>query len=82
MPRRETAVFTDAEPAALELTERGTRIADASGVSDDARANAAGHHDEEQLMASYARSPSSTSFNRLNVLTEQRGGDYQPGQFR
>src|SRR5215472_3473687 len=37
---REAKVFTEAERAALELTEQGTRIADAAGgVTDDAWAN-------------------------------------------
>lgn len=31
---RETTVFTDAERAALELTEQGTRLADTSGITD------------------------------------------------
>ncbi len=44
---RESSVFSDAERAALELTEQGTRIADgAGGVSDEAWANAAAHFDE------------------------------------
>ena len=39
---REATVFTEAERAALELTEQGTRIADAAGgVTDEAWANAA-----------------------------------------
>src|SRR5215831_10064726 len=42
---REAKVFTDAERAALELTEQGTRIADAGGVTDEAWANAAKHYD-------------------------------------
>ena len=38
---REATVFTEAERAALELTEQGTRIADsAGGVTDQAWANA------------------------------------------
>src|SRR5437870_11958154 len=38
---REATVFTEAERAALELTEEGTRIADvAGGVSDDVWARA------------------------------------------
>jgi alkylhydroperoxidase family enzyme len=46
----ESTVFTDAERAALELTEQGTRIADgAGGVTDEAWANAAGHYDDDQL---------------------------------
>ena len=49
---REATVFTEAERAALELTEQGTRIADAAaGVTDDAWANAVKHYDEEQLAA-------------------------------
>ena len=47
---REATVFTEAERAALELTEQGTRIADgAGGVTDEAWANAAKHYDEDQL---------------------------------
>jgi AhpD family alkylhydroperoxidase len=39
---REAKVFTEAERAALELAEQGTRIADAAGgVTDEAWANAA-----------------------------------------
>jgi alkylhydroperoxidase family enzyme len=50
--RREATVFTEAERAALELTEQGTRIADAAGgVTDEAWANAAKHYDDDQLAA-------------------------------
>jgi alkylhydroperoxidase family enzyme len=43
---REATVFTEAERAALELTEQGTRIADAAcGVTDQAWAHAAQHYD-------------------------------------
>ena len=49
---REATVFTEAERAALELAEQGTRIADAAGgVTDEAWANAAKHYDEDQLAA-------------------------------
>ncbi len=48
---REAMVFTEAEKAALELTEQGTRLADGAGVSDEAWANAARHYDDEQLGA-------------------------------
>src|SRR4051812_27505210 len=44
---RESTVFTDAERAALELTEHGTRIADAAGgVPDEVWERAAKHYDE------------------------------------
>jgi AhpD family alkylhydroperoxidase len=77
---RETTVFTDAERAALELTEQGTRLADAGRVTDEAWANAAKHYDEEQLTALVSLIAVINAFNRLNVITQQRGGDYQPRQ--
>jgi AhpD family alkylhydroperoxidase len=79
---REATVFTDAERAALELTEQGTRIADAAGgVSDEAWANAAKHYDEEQLAALVSIIALINAYNRMNVLVQQPAGDYQPGQF-
>src|SRR5215471_7870262 len=42
---RDATVFSEAERAALELTEEGTRTADAAhGVSDEVWANAAKHY--------------------------------------
>jgi hypothetical protein len=80
---REATVFTEAERAALELTEQGTRIADAAGgVTDEAWADAAKHYDEEQLTALVSLIAIINSFNRLNVIIRQPAGDYQPGQFR
>jgi AhpD family alkylhydroperoxidase len=79
---REANVFTEAERAALELTEQGTRIADAAGgVTDDAWDNAAKHYDEDQLAALVCLIALINSYNRLNVITRQAGGDYQPGQW-
>jgi AhpD family alkylhydroperoxidase len=79
---REATVFTDAERAALELTEQGTRIADAApGVSDEAWANAAKHYDDDQLAALVAVIAHINAWNRLNVITRQPAGDYQPGQY-
>ncbi|MFI6504516.1 carboxymuconolactone decarboxylase family protein [Nonomuraea typhae] len=79
---REAKVFTEAERAALELTEQGTRIADAAGgVSDEAWADAAKHYDEDQLAALVALISLINSFNRLNVIIQQPAGDYQVGQF-
>jgi AhpD family alkylhydroperoxidase len=79
---RESTVFTDAERAALELAEQGTRIADASGgVTDEAWANAAKHYDDEQLAALVSLIALINAFNRVNVTVRQPGGDYQPGQF-
>lgn len=78
---REAKVFSDAERAALELTEEGTRIADGTGVSDEAWANAAKHFDENQLAALASLIALINAYNRLNVITQQPAGDYQPGMF-
>jgi AhpD family alkylhydroperoxidase len=79
---REATVFTEAERAALELTEQGTRIADAAGgVTDEAWANAAKHYDEDQLAALVLRIALINTWNRLNVITRQPAGDYRPGQW-
>ncbi|MFI0941625.1 carboxymuconolactone decarboxylase family protein [Streptomyces sp. NPDC021020] len=78
---REATVFTEAERAALALTEAGTRIADSAGVPDDVWAEAARHYDEEQLTALVCLIGVINVYNRLNVLTRQPAGDYQPGQF-
>jgi AhpD family alkylhydroperoxidase len=78
---RESKVFTDAERAALELAEQGTRMADAAGgVTDEAWANAAQHYDEEQLAALVCLIALINASNRLGVIPQLRGGDYQPGQ--
>ncbi|MDG4820529.1 carboxymuconolactone decarboxylase family protein [Asanoa sp. WMMD1127] len=79
---REATVFTEAERAALELAEQGTRIADAAGgVSDEAWAAAAKHYDEEQLGALVAAIAIINTFNRFNVMVQQPAGGYQPGMF-
>ena len=79
---REATVFTDAERAALELTEQGTRIADAAGgVSDEVWANAAKHYDSDQLAALVVTIAVINTYNRFNVICANQGGDYQPGQW-
>lgn len=79
---REATVFTEAERAALELAEQGTRVADAAGgVSDAVWAYAAKHYDQEQLTALVFLVSFMNMVNRLNVITQQPAGDYEPGQF-
>jgi AhpD family alkylhydroperoxidase len=79
---RDAKVFTDAERAALELTEQGTRIADASGgVTDEVWANAAKHYDDDELAALVSLIALINAYNRLNVIVRQPAGDYQPGQW-
>ncbi|MGP3977124.1 carboxymuconolactone decarboxylase family protein [Streptomyces sp. 8N114] len=79
---REATVFTEAERAALELTEEATRIADAAGgVPDEVWANAAKHYDEDQLGALVGVITVINAFNRANAMLRMPAGDYQPGQF-
>ena len=79
---RDATVFTEAERAALELTEQGTRVADAAGgVNDDAWALAAKHYDDEQLGALVSLIALINTYNRLNIITRQPAGNYQPGQW-
>lgn len=79
---RDAKVFTEAERAALEITEQGTRIADAAGgVSDEAWASAAKHYDADQLAAIVVTIAVINAYNRFNVISKNQGGDYQPGQW-
>ena len=79
---RDARVFTDAERAALELAEQGTRIADAAGgVTDEAWANAAKHYDSEQLAGLVSLIAVINAYNRFNVILQNPGGDYVPGQW-
>jgi AhpD family alkylhydroperoxidase len=79
---RDAKVFTDAERAALELAEQGTRIADgAGGVTDEAWANAAKYYDTDQLAALVCTIGLINLYNRGNVMLQNQGGDYQPGQW-
>ncbi|WP_409239997.1 carboxymuconolactone decarboxylase family protein [Streptomyces sp. PA5.6] len=77
---REAKVFTEAERAALELAEQGTRIADAAeGVTDEAWANAAKYYNEDELAALVSLISFMNTVNRMNVITQQSGGDYEVG---
>jgi AhpD family alkylhydroperoxidase len=79
---RETTVFTDAERAALELAEEGTRLADAChGVSDETWDQARKHYDEDQLAALVYLVALVNAANRLGVIVRNQGGSYEPGMF-
>ncbi|AGP52255.1 carboxymuconolactone decarboxylase family protein [Streptomyces rapamycinicus] len=79
---REATVFTEAERAALELAEQGTRVADAAGgVTDEAWANAAKHFDDDQLVALISLIAIINGYNRVNIINQQPAGGYQVGQF-
>ncbi|MFF4244811.1 carboxymuconolactone decarboxylase family protein [Streptomyces sp. NPDC001822] len=79
---REATVFTEAERAALELAEQGTRITDApGGISDEVWARGAKHYDEDQLTALVVLISFMNTANRLNIIARQPAGDYEVGQF-
>src|SRR5690606_29204446 len=78
---REAGVFTEAERAALELAEQGTRVADAGeGVSDEVWTRAAVHYDQEQLTALVFLVAFMNTANRLNIIARQPAGDYAVAQ--
>ncbi|MFC4337118.1 carboxymuconolactone decarboxylase family protein [Salininema proteolyticum] len=65
---RESPLFTEAERAALALTESATRIADRpDSVSDEVWDAAAGNFNEEQLSAILLMIGMTNLANRLNV---------------
>jgi len=79
---RESTVFTEAEQAALELAEEGTRIADAHhGVSDQTWAQVRKHYDDDQIVALVSLIAMINASNRLNVIVRNPGGSYEPGMF-
>jgi AhpD family alkylhydroperoxidase len=72
---REAPYFTDAERAALALTEAATRISDrADPVPDDIWDEAARHYDEKELASLVLAIASINVWNRLNVATRQIAG--------
>ena len=72
---RETPFFTDAERAALALTEAVTRISDqADPVPDEVWDEAARHYDEQTLASLVLAIASINVWNRLNVATGQMAG--------
>ena len=79
---RESTVFTEAERAALALTEEGTRLADAHhGVSDETWAQVDKHYDDDQIAALVSLVAQINAANRLGVILHQKGGSYEPGMF-
>lgn len=74
---RETPYFTEAERAALALTEAATRLADRPDpVPDDIWTEAARHYDEAQLAALVVAIATINAFNRINATTRQITGDW------
>jgi AhpD family alkylhydroperoxidase len=74
---RETPYFSDAERAALELTEAVTRIADRSDpVADEVWDEVARHYDEKQLGALVLAIAQINAWNRINAATRQITGEW------
>jgi AhpD family alkylhydroperoxidase len=72
---REAPYFTDAERAALALTEAATRLADrADPVPDEIWEEATRHYDERGLAAIILMIGVTNLFNRLNATVRQVAG--------
>jgi AhpD family alkylhydroperoxidase len=74
---REAPYYSDAERAALALTEAASRLSDrADPVPDEVWKEAARHYNETQLSALVMSIGLINLWNRLNAATRQVGGDY------
>jgi len=73
---RDAPYFTDAERAALALTEAVTRLSDrADPVTDEIYDQAAQHYDEPALAALILAIANINVWNRLNASTKQVAGE-------
>jgi AhpD family alkylhydroperoxidase len=76
---RDAPYFSDAERAALALTEAATRVADKGDpVSDQVWDEAARHYDEQGLSALLIAITAINVWNRLNASTRQVSGAWRP----
>ncbi len=76
---RDAPYFSDAERAALALTEAVTRLADRDDpVPDHIWAAAAAHYDDKQLAGLVLAIANINIWNRLNAATRQVAGFWQP----
>jgi AhpD family alkylhydroperoxidase len=74
---RDAPYFSDAERAALALTEAGTRLADKSDpVPDEVFDEAAKHYDQPALAALVVCIATINTWNRLNVISGQEAGEW------
>jgi AhpD family alkylhydroperoxidase len=74
---RDTPYFSEAERAALALTEAVTRLSDRPDpVSDEVWNEAAKHYDEKALASLLVQIAVINAFNRLNVAIRQPSGDW------
>src|SRR5439155_10089285 len=74
---REAPYFSDAERAALALTEAATRLADRSDpVPDEVWDEAARHYDESELAGLVIAIAAINAWNRINAATRQITGEW------
>jgi AhpD family alkylhydroperoxidase len=74
---RESSYYSDAERAALALTEAVTRFADRPNpVPDEVWEEAARHYDDNQLGALVLSIATINTWNRLNAATRQITGEW------
>jgi AhpD family alkylhydroperoxidase len=74
---REAPYFSDAERAALALTEAATRLADRSdAIPDEIWEEAARHYDESQLAGLVVAISSINAWNRINAASRQITGEW------
>jgi AhpD family alkylhydroperoxidase len=74
---RETPYFSDAERAALALTEAATRLADRPDpVPDEIWDEAVRHYSEQQLAALVVAIAGINAFNRINAASRQITGGW------
>lgn len=74
---REAPWFSDAERAALALTEATTRIADRpESITDEIWETAAKHYDESQLSGLLINIGAINVWNRLNAATRRPAGSW------
>jgi AhpD family alkylhydroperoxidase len=74
---REAPYFSDAERAALALTEAMTRLADQpDAISDEVWEEAARHYDESELAGLVIAIASINAWNRINAATRQITGEW------
>jgi AhpD family alkylhydroperoxidase len=74
---RDVPYFTDAERAALALTEAATRLADRPNpVPDDVWEEASRHYEEPELAALVVSIATINAWNRINAATGQVSGEW------
>lgn len=75
---RDTPYYTDAERAALALTEAATRLSDREdAVPDEVWNEAARHYDEKALTVLLVQIALINTFNRLNVPMRRIAGSWK-----